>query len=266
MNSLAELRAKPHTSVSQLKCFIQCPRKYFFQYIDRVPPVFRPLALVFGSAWHATIGEHLTRSRHEYQVPVEELRAHLRDGLVRGVEGDDIPVLFEEEEQDVGAVVDVAMKMLDAFLERVPLPEHVHGVEVPFSLELVHPVTGEILSVPLIGAMDAIVEEEGHAVVLELKTGKRRWGADQLDFDLQPSGYVMAARELGYEDAGVTLVVTLKGRKPDVQIEQLVRHRRDERELADVALAVHRAVEAGVDFRLRGWQCRTCGHAEACGA
>ncbi len=176
-SSLAELRARPHTSVSQVKCYLQCPRKYFYQYIQRATPAFRPLALVFGTAWHATIGEHLLRSRPGSPVPVDELRAHLRDGIVRGIEGDGVPVLFEEEEQDAGTVVDVALSMLDVFLARVPLPEKVHGVEVPFSLELAHPVTGEIHPLPLVGAMDAVVEIQHHPVVWELKTGKKKWSS-----------------------------------------------------------------------------------------
>ncbi len=266
MLTLAALRAKPHTSVSQLKTFIQCPRKYYLQYIKGVMPAFRPLALVFGSAWHETIADHLTRSRHEYQVPVEELRAHLRDGLVRGVDRDDVPVLFEDEEQDIGAVIDLAMRMLDVFLARVPLPEQVHGVEVPFRLKPVHPVTGEIHPRPLIGAIDAIVEERGRPVVWELKTGRKKFSADQLDFDLQPTAYGMAARALGYKSARLTLLVTTKGKSPDVQVEHLVRHRRDELEFVETAFAVARAVDAGVDFPMRGWRCRTCPYAGACGS
>jgi len=187
MLTLAALREKPHTSVSELRCYIQCSRKHYFTYIHRAVPAFRPLALVLGSAWHATIAEHLLRSGHGHHAPVEEVREHLRDGIVRGVEGDDVPVLFEEEEQDIGALVDAAMKMLDIFLARIPVPDVVHGVEVPFSLELVHPATGEVHPVPLVGAMDALVDEGGHAVVWELKTGKRRWTADQIEFDLQPT-------------------------------------------------------------------------------
>jgi len=265
MLTLAALRAKPHTSISQLKAFLSCPRKHYFQYVERAVPAFRPLALVLGGAWHETIADHFTRSRREHQVPIEELRAHLRDGIVQGVEGDAVPVLFEEEGQDIGAVVDAALKMLDVFLERVPLPDVVHGVEVPFSVHVVHPVTGELHPRPLVGAMDAIIEEDGHPVVLELKTGKRKWTADQLDFDLQPTGYTMAARTLGY-DAGVRLVLTTKGKKPEVQVEQLVRHRRDEQELVATAFAVARAVDAGVGFPNRGWMCRTCPYAEACGS
>jgi RecB family exonuclease len=264
MLTLAALRAKPHTSISQLKTFIQCPRRYFIQYIKRAMPAFRPLALVLGSAWHETIAEHLTRSRRDNQVPVDELRAHLHDALIRGVDRDDIPVLFEEEEQDIGAVIDVAMRMLDVFLARVPVPEQVHGVEVAFALKLVHPVTGEIHPRPLIGAVDAIVEEHGRPAVWELKTGKKKWSADQLDFDPQCTAYGMAARALGYKSATLTLLVTTKGKTPDVQVGRLVRHRQDELELVETAFAVARAVDAGVDYPVRGWQCRTCPYAGAC--
>jgi hypothetical protein len=63
----------------------------------------------------------------------------------------------------------------------------------------------------------------------------------------------MAARELGHEDAEVKLLVTTKTRKPDVQVERLVRRGGDERELAETVLDVLHAVKAGVDVRIRGW-------------
>jgi CRISPR/Cas system-associated exonuclease Cas4 (RecB family) len=146
------------------------------------------------------------------------------------------------------------------------VPEQVHGVEVPFRLKLVHPITEEVHPVPLVGAIDGVVEDRGRPVVWELKTGKKRWSADQLDFDLQPTAYGMAARALGYKDAPLTLVVTTKRKTPEVQVEHLVRHRRDELELVETAFAVARAVKAGVDYPNRGWQCRTCPYAGACGA
>jgi hypothetical protein len=106
----------------------------------------------------------------------------------------------------------------------------------------------------------------GRTEIWELKTGKKKFSADQLEYDPQPTAYVMAARELGYEDAGVKLLVTTKTREPDVQIERLVRRRADERELAETVLDVLHAVRAGVDVRIRGWGCRSCAFAGVCGA
>ena len=75
----------------------------------------------------------------------------------------------------------------------------------------------------------------------------------------------MAARELGYEDAEVKLLVTTKTSKPDVQIERLIRRRGYERELAETVVDVLQAVRAGVDVRIRGWGCRSCAFAGVCG-
>jgi putative RecB family exonuclease len=266
MPSLAELRAKPHTSVSQVKTFLSCPRRYYYQYTERATPAFKSVSLVLGTAWHATLAEHFTRSRPNDPVRVDELRAHLRDGIVRGIEGDGVPVLFDEDEQDTNAVIDTGMHMLDAFLQHVPLPEHVLGVEVPFSIPLAHPVTGAVLPVPLVGAMDAIVEEEGRPIVVEWKSGKRRWSKDEMALDGQTTAYRRAAASLGYKQPGLRLVLTTKSKRPAVQIEDLVRHDQDERELIETVFDIHRAIDAGVNHRMRGWPCKSCPYAEPCGS
>jgi len=66
------------------------------------------------------------------------------------------------------------------------------------------------------------------------------------------SGYKMAARTLGHGEVELKLLVTTKTKTPDVQVEHLVRHRRDEREFAEIAFGVHRAIGAGADHPLRG--------------
>lgn len=258
MNTLAMLRQRPHTSVSQLKCFLQCPRKYFYQYVERCEPDFRPVALAFGTAWHAAIGHHLL-----YETTPEEVQSVFRDTLAREVEGGRAPVLFEDEE-DLGMCIDLGVRMLDTFIERVDQPDQVIGVEVVFSLELADPSTGEILPVPLIGAIDALVVEKNKPCIWELKTSKKKWAADQLEFDLQPVAYKLGARVHEVFDPQLKLIVATKNKKPDVQVETVVRHRADEEELAHVAMSVLRAVDAGVDHPLRGWQCRSCQHASGC--
>jgi putative RecB family exonuclease len=229
--SLADLRSVPHLSVSRIKSFLQCPKKHALQYIEHLEPAFRPIAFAFGTAFHEAVGAHLSGTASH-----EDLVAVFRDNLTRAVQADGPPVLFDEEEADLGATIDG------------------------------HPITGEVASLPVIGAIDALVQLEGGVGVWEVKTGKRKWSADQLEFDLQSTAYRMAARAMGYDDAEVTLLVATKTKTPDVQIERLVRHVRDERELAETALTVIRATEAGIDHRVRGWTCKTCPYADACGA
>ena len=266
MMTLSDLRGMPHVSVSQLKTFMQCPKKYFLQYVDRRPPAFRPIALAFGTAWHAAVGHRLEAHRDGQVAPAEELYEVFRDVLEHEAARPGPPVLFDDEEAHLEQTIDAGIRMLDVFLERVSLPARVIGVEVPFVIELVDQLTGEVVSRPLIGAIDALVEDEHAACVVELKTAKRRWSSDQLDYDPQMTAYAMAARELGYVNPKLALVVATKTKTPDVQIERLVRHQNDERELVETAFTLERAIEAGVDTRVRGWACKTCPYSEACAA
>ncbi|HSQ66609.1 MAG TPA: hypothetical protein VLM85_25485 [Polyangiaceae bacterium] len=82
---------------------------------------------------------------------------------------------------------------------------------------------------------------------------------------MQPTAHVSAAEQLGYADAEMKLLVTLKWARPDVQVESLVRTQRDHLELVETALSVHRGIEGGVDHRIRGWMCGSCPFAGACG-
>ena len=259
--SLNDLRALPHLSVSQIKTFVQCPKKYALQYIERHAPAFRPMAFAFGTAFHEAAAVHLS-----VDTTPEQLAALFRDSVTRAADADGPPLLFDDDEADLGATIDLGLRMLDAFVTKVPRPAEVLGVEVPFALELAHPVTGEIAPVPLIGAMDALVVDRGGVRIWEIKTSKKKWSADQIEFDAQSTAYVMATRTLGYDDASATLLVATKTKTPDVQIVDVVRHRRDESELVETALTVLRATEAGIDHRIRNWACKTCPYADACSA
>lgn len=259
--SLQDLRRRPHTSVSAIRTFLLCPRQYAFRYIERMPGAFRTVALAFGTAWHRVIGEYFRSSSSP--VTVDDLHDLFAVALDDELDADGPPVLLDNDES-VDDLVSAGRRMLDVFVARVPVPEKVLGVEVAFALELAHRRTGEVLPVPLVGALDAVVLREGRGAVLELKTSKKKWSRHQLELDSQMTAYGIAARELGYQAASLTLLITTKTKVPDVQIEELVRTQRDEDEFVATALSVHRAVRAGVDHPIRGWQCAGCPYSGAC--
>lgn len=255
------LRKRPHTSISALKEYVTCPHRYFLKYVrSDLQPAFKAAAAAFGTAWHATIGYWL---QSEAASP-EELETYFRDDLVARLRENRIPVLFDDEDENEGKLLDTGIKMLRVFFTRVRRPEGVLGVEVPFSIELAHPETGEVLGVPLIGALDAVVVDGRKKYVVEQKTAKRRWSSDAVEFDSQLSTYKIAARHLGHGDATLRLVVTTKAVHPEVQIEDPVRHDGDEREVLDLIFGIHQAIAAGVDYRLRTWACKSCPYSEPC--
>lgn len=108
---LSDLRGVPHTSISQLKTFLQCPRKFRFIYVDRIEPEFRPIALAFGTAWHETIGAHLLPPVKDQWRSREQLQTMFRDSPTEQVNEDGPPVLFDDEE-DLGKCVDLRLRGL----------------------------------------------------------------------------------------------------------------------------------------------------------
>jgi CRISPR/Cas system-associated exonuclease Cas4 (RecB family) len=262
MNAPVTTSVLSHLSASSLGCFLRCPRQFRLKYIDRVQPSFRASALAFGTAWHVAVGEHILTSNISEPRPVDELHDLFVLALDEQLDGDGPPVLFDDSE-DRDALVALGRRMLEAFVKHVPLPDEVRAVEVPFSIDLVDDATGEVLP-PLIGSIDALVVKNGVLTVWELKSGKRKWPSDQLGYDLQPTAYRIGMRSHGIENVELELVLTTKAKTPDVQVERLVRSKQDERDLIATAASVVRAVEAGVDHPIRGWQCRGCAYAHAC--
>jgi CRISPR/Cas system-associated exonuclease Cas4 (RecB family) len=258
--SLLELRKKPHTSVSAVREYLMCPRRYFLHYELGTRPDFRSAALALGTAWHEVLAAWLQGSSSS----ASELEELLRDRIRAGLRGD-VPVLFDDEDETEEQFLERAVVMLRAFVGSVPVPARVLGTELPFELSLTHPRTGEVLALPVVGAIDAVVMDgEGRGVLWELKTAKKKWSADQAEHDLQVTLYKKAARELGFDGVGLRVLVTTKGTKPEVQVLDVERVARDEEELVEVFLGVHRAIEAGVDYPSRRWQCRGCAYAGAC--
>jgi hypothetical protein len=231
-------------------------------YIQQVEPAFRPAALAFGTAFHEAIGEYLRASRPEQVVPVEQLHKVFCRSFQAHLKGGGVPVVFDEEET-AAQHVELAKKMLRAFVEQIEPPQQVRGIEVPFRLDIDDPETGEVLPA-LVGAIDVVVETECGTEAWELKTAARRWANDPLEYDLQPTVVQMGARSLGFHDAKPVLIITTKTKTPTVQRAAVHRGPEDEHDVLSTAASVTRAIAAGVDHPIRGWPCRSCPYAHAC--
>lgn len=247
-----------HLSATSLAEYLQCPRKFALRRIHRATPSFRPVALALGTAWHEAIGRMLFDHGNNALGPVGKYADVLKESLHQQVHDRDAPAVLFDDGEDEAQLTQKGADMLQAFQRAVPLPERVFGIEERFSFEIVDPESGEVLPVPFIGSMDAVVSEANEPVIWELKTGARRWDENRLLFDFQPTAYRVAVKQRTRREARLKVIVTTKTRKPDVQVERLVRTQKDERELMSTASSVFRALEAGCEHRVRGWQCKSC--------
>lgn len=261
--TLSELRKKPHLSVSAIKCFLSCPRKYHLAYVERARRAdYYPAALALGSAWHAAIAGWLNRDADD-----DALEEQLRDDLRERLRRDDVPILFDDANEDADHFIEHAVKMFKTFRESVPRPRTVLGTEIAFETEIVHPHTGAVLPLPVVGAIDAVVvEDDGIGSLWEMKSSAKKWSANGgvAVHDPQVTLYRKAARELGYDGVRLRVLVTTKTKEPQVQTLDIDRTDSDEAELAELFFDVYKAIEAGVSFRQRGYFCARCQYGSSC--
>jgi CRISPR/Cas system-associated exonuclease Cas4 (RecB family) len=257
-----------YISVSQIKMWARCPRAYTLKYVRGVEPAFVPIPFAFGSAFHeAAAALYLEAKNTGEPLPLNLTQDVFRDAWERATSGP-VPLQADEDGDDNAAELgEKGVAMLAVFHEyAVDALAHqvVEGVEQRFAVAIFDPDSGEVLEEQLVGAFDALVREDDRRVVIEHKTAGRKYGADQLQFDIQPTAYKLGARLGGLGDVGVRYQVVTKTKKPAIQVEDVVRGPQDEEDLLHTMLGVLRAIDAGVSYPIRGWQCRSCPYAHAC--
>lgn len=264
MEDLATLRQGLHVSVSQLKTYLLCPRKYELQYVRGIAPAFIPTALAFGSAFHAALQAYYHELRYGAAPPAKTLVDVFEAAWYRSAKG---PIPPEEpDDASIAAQAAKGAAMLVAFhAQQDPLacPE-IAGIEMPFSVDLYDPETGEVLEERLTGAFDLVLVEDERHVIVEHKTSARRYTEDQLQNDFQPTAYRYAAREIGMGKAALRYQVVTKTKEPAVQVENVERNEQQEDDFLRTAVGVLKAIDAGAFYPLRGWQCRTCPYEAQC--
>lgn len=257
-----------YISVSQIKCWLKCPRQYVLKYVRGIEPAFVPTAFAFGSAFHAAVAAFYLELRNTGE-PLQRSLAFdvFRDAWEHARSGR-IPLQADEDEdRDLSVLADKGIAMVDVFLDHVGDRighQQVEAVEHSFAVPIHDPDTGELLEEQLVGTVDALIREDGRRVLLEHKTAARRYTADQLRYDPQPTAYRYAARILELGNVGVRYQIVTKATMAVVQVEDVVRGERDEDDLLRTALGVLRSVDSGVDYPIRGWQCRTCPFSYKC--
>jgi hypothetical protein len=183
-------------TTSMVKCFKQCRKKYFLEYVEELKPIQTPAALHLGTLYHRGL----------------EL-------LLQGMDIPDIGLSLEADQRNhcLDMAVDydpipagIAFEMVKAFyLESGYQNWKIDKVEQKFEVS-----TG--YGKRLVGKIDAIMEHEGKKLLVEHKTTSR-WASDGAEYlhgllwDEQSTNYLYAYRELyGKPAAGIMYVIVEK--------------------------------------------------------
>ena len=260
MANLSELREGLHVSVSQVKCFLRCPRQYQFRYVLGAEPEFIPANLVLGSAVHEGLAAYYRSVMATGDSPEQDVCKAAFYGTLVGFRKNKLPIKDGEDMEAQGEA------LLKVFYETVYQdPPNVVGVEVPFTIELPDPTTGEILEEALVGALDLVVREGEKHVVGEHKTAAKKWSTDQIQHDIQLSAYKLVGGKIGLGDVGLRLQVLTKTKKPAMLVENTERGDKDIRDFMETVVGVLRAVDAGCFYPIRSSMCGGCAFKKACG-
>ena len=254
-----------HISNSQLKTFLTCSQKHYFQYVRGLPWEFIPDYFLFGRAIHAAAKAfYLALKDTGIRISQEDLIDHFIKCWDHETQGN----IRYQKGHDKGTLKDKGAEMLRAFYEKVS-PRRILGVEVPFSVDLIQREGLAPLPCKLSGIFDLIeADEEGTNIIVELKTGAKRFTDDQLDLDLQGTLYSYALSQMGFHtNGGDTLVrydLLLKQKNPAMESYYAVKGRVHYQWAFQLIRKVLRAIELGIFFPTPGWQCKECPFGTAC--
>ena len=245
-------------SVSHLNLYLTCSLKYRFQYIDRLPKLYRAAGMVFGSAIHKAL-EWLHKERKAGRnPPLDQLlrtfeadwHAQCLDEDIRFANGDDPEKLI--------------LKGKELLSEYYRMPaSRVKDAELFFQIPLVNPETGEVLGIPLRGVIDLIEEDD---VIGELKTSLKSWSLADLPDNLQLTAYSYAYEVLfGRPTKDLKVINLVRTKQPKVQTLITGREKKDYERLFCLAKEFLRGIRAGVFIPNRGcWMCKDCEYDQDC--
>jgi putative RecB family exonuclease len=245
-------------SVSQINLYRTCSLKYRFQYIDELPRVGRPAAVVFGRAVHQAL-EWLHNARKAGDGPglVDLLRIFEADWYAQAAEEE----LHFPEGTSAEHFLVKGRELLSAYYHAPAKP--VQEAEFFFQVPLANPVTGEVLDVPLRGVIDLI---EADGTIVEFKTALKRAAPADLPDDVQLTAYSYGYELLfGRPPTTLRRVTLLRTRTPAIDTQGTGRGPRDYERLFHLGKAVRQGIHAGVFLPNRGcWLCRDCEYDRDC--
>jgi putative RecB family exonuclease len=245
-------------SASQLQAYLACPLKYRFQYVEKIPPPWRPAALAFGGSIHAAI-EHFHKARRDGKRPTvdEILRIFEADWFAQNL----VPLVFGEWDSKE-SLAEKGKAMLALYVEKAgdTLPR---SIEERFEVELIDPSTGEIFDLRLVGVVD-LVEENG--TLVDVKTGARSVSQGDVERHLQLSIYALAHFLETQKIPALRLDQLLKTKTPRLEQYPTSRSVEDLSWTAQLAAMVARAIDEGNFYPNPSWRCTECEYFAHCQA
>ena len=215
-----------------------CPRKFYYEYVEGWKPVRPSANLVFGSVFHESIAEEFLNGRTAADLFLEKWQRV-----------DDVVYSRTDNHESLKKL---GLSLLEK-IEKTEIYQRVMAVEKAYATEL---PDGTVFK----GKIDLIYDDgKGNEVVLDWKTSNAAFLDSRPDLDDQLTAYSMLA--------GIPRVaygVLLKKKEPEVNFCHSQRTRQDYSEYQLKVMKTAADVEAGFFFRKPSLYCGFCSFCPLC--
>jgi len=197
--NLGDLRQKPHLSASSIGDYIDCGMLYKFGRVDRLPREFVADAMEFGTVIHKVLAEYYQAKMTGDRMLLKDIHDLFKDLWQQTAYGrDDIQYA---KGKDFDTLMMNGIDLLTAYYHKLPDDNFkVIGIEEAFSFTLPG------VSVPIIGAIDLVEEDDsGTIIITDFKTSGRSYSIDEIDSNMQMTTYQLSAKANGFGDREILL-------------------------------------------------------------
>lgn len=254
-----------HLSYSSIACYLQCPLKWRFHYLDQLEPEFTSASLAFGQGVHQAVASFFQSALEGDFLSADNMVDVYRQAW-RECDG---PSIQYDKGGTEEKLLKKATEILTLWHSKQDPAVEVYGVEEEFSVDLSHRIDYPLHGLPpLIGYIDHIIKQpDGSIALIDLKTAARKPSQAQADQNLQLTAYSLGAEALGFNPDELTLRLDylLKGTQPDLVSFETTRSEYDRRRFVKLVTRVWKGITNSVFFPKTDWYCKSsCGYQSQC--
>ncbi len=251
-----------YISPSRLSCWLSCPLKWKFRYLDGLRTPTTP-SLFIGKAVHAALECYYRHRQLGVTLVADEICRRSLESWSQLADEEKMTFDTRESEEAMQQQVGNLVRM---YLASVPADEKPLAVEAVAESPLVDPCTGEDLGIPLMGIMDLVLDGDAGPIIIDHKTAARNSESAEITHEIQLSTYAwLYRRNTGQDEAGLQVRSLIKTKVPKLEFHPYAA--RTEAHFARLFAVLREYLDAldARRFNFRpGWGCGMCDFREHC--
>lgn len=223
--------------------------------------------MIFGKAIHAAAKSYYRCLQETGKtLPLADMEQAFETSFSMEIKRSDVKIGMKEG-QSLDDARTQGAGLLKLFHSEIK-PQKIVAVELPFSVPVPDLVNGGDLPYELIGFFDLVESDNETLLIGELKTSAQKYSSLKLEYDLQPTAYSYAMKQMKTATTENSYLirydVLVKTKTPNFEQYFVSRTEQDHQRLIQLINQVMSAIEQRIFYRNLGWQCSDCQFKTAC--